>query len=83
MNEKLKQLKALLDATEGTGELLVPIADLREMIATVEAVTAPNMRLAMGRFQVHIDGLNDRLASQVGSINRLLKMVEDLKAAAK
>lgn len=83
MNEKLKQLKELLASTDGTGSLMVPIADLRELLATVEAVTAPNMQLALQRFQTHVDMLNGQIQRQVESINRLLAIAEEAKRAAR
>lgn len=81
MKEKLLALKKLLDQTEGHGALLVPIDDLRELIAVVEAVTAPNMLLALSRFQEHVDLLNARISRQIESMNRLLQLAEEARKA--
>lgn len=80
MNEKLKQLKDLLaDSGDIASELTVDKSVLVELLATVEAVTAPNMRLALHHFQEHVTTLQDRLDRQVEAINRLLKINDDMR----
>lgn len=84
MNEKLKKLKELLASDEVEGYVTgLRKEDLAELIAIVEAVTAPNMRLAMDRFQTHVESLNAQLRRQVESINRLLAIAEEARKAAR
>lgn len=79
MKEKLKLLKELLDSDQF--DRLVPVEKdtLLELITTVEAVSAPNLLMAIERFQLHCVRLDTRLKSQVESINRLLETIGELK----
>lgn len=83
MNEKLEALKKLLASDDFNVVIPIRREDLEEMITIIEAVNAPNLQLAIERFQLHCVRLNARLQSQVEAINRLLIIAEDAKRAAR